>query len=127
MSYRLLPEVPDYIYDLYKQLREAPRTGLAYGVLPGAINVLAAYERLEAALNDPADTTFGEYQVAVREHHYARIAQVMPYIVQMQQLMGGLIQIATAIDAASIAAGDVSVFNMQLPVEQELIAESVKK
>lgn len=119
MSEVLLPAAPDRIYDLYKQLREAPRNGLAFGVLPGAINVLAAYERLETALNDPEDTTFGEYQAAVAEHHYARIAQVMPYIEQMQTLMGGLIQIATAIDAASIAAGDVSVFNMPLPPEEE--------
>ena len=117
MSEVLLPAVPDRIYDLYKQIRELPRTGLAFGVLPGAINVLAAYERLETALNDEDDETFGEYREAVKEHHDARVAQVAPYIAQMQTLMQGLIDIAIAIDAASIGAGDVSIFNMTLPVE----------
>ncbi len=115
----LLPAVPDRIYELYKQLRELPRTGLAYGVLPGAVNVLAAYDRLETALNDEENTTFEEYRVAIKDHHDTRIAQVAPYIAQMQTLMNGLIAIATAIDAASIAAGDVSIFNMPQPAEEE--------
>ena len=125
MAEVLLPAVPDRIYDLYKQLRELPRTGLAFGVLPGAINVLAAYERIETALNDPEDTTFGEYQAAVKEHHYARIAKVIPAIETMQQYLGGLIQVATAVDVSSIEAGDVSIFGMPLPVEP--VQESVKK
>lgn len=110
----LLPAVPDAMYALYVQMREAPRQTIAKGILPNIFACLASYDQLEVALADPNDTTFGAYQNAIADFHAERIALVAPYIATMQTLFGQIQTIAAGIDAASIAAGNGSVFDTQI-------------
>lgn len=113
----LLPAVPDTLYAIYKMMQNAPRNAIANGVVQNMVLALSSYAALDKALTDPADTTFGAYQLKIKEHHDERIAMVAPAIAQLKMLMNTFLAVTRAVDAGSIAAGTDSIFNTPLPVE----------
>lgn len=90
----------------YVIARDMPRSTMAHGVYPNCVKALYEYDNLVARFQtDLADFT---------EYHADVVKAVAPYIDQLQQAMGAIVQIMQAIEAAAPGT-----FGIELPQDEK--------
>lgn len=108
MAFSIATTDDEQLFREYTGHRDRVRTVMGHGVYPNLVKALETYATFDAALaNGLSDPDLLAY-------HAATMQPVAPYIEQLRQLAGSMVQIMLAIETAQPGA-----FGIPLPREPE--------
>ena len=108
MSFAIETPEDELLFRAYTQHRDAVRGVVAFGVYPNLVKALEVWAVFDGALAD------GLSDPDLLAYHAATMQPVAPYIEQLRQLAGSMVQIMVGIEMAAPGT-----FGIPLPQEPE--------